>query len=30
MSLLGNLLWFVCGGLASGLSWRAENLNLCR
>lgn len=28
MSLLGNLLWFVCGGLASGLSWRAENLNL--
>ncbi len=21
MSLLGNILWFLCGGLVSGLSW---------
>ena len=23
MSLLGNILWFICGGLLSGLSWLA-------
>ena len=21
MSILGNILWFICGGLLSGLSW---------
>ena len=21
MSILGNILWFVCGGLLSGLAW---------
>ena len=21
MNILGNILWFICGGLLSGLSW---------
>lgn len=21
MSILGNILWFICGGIASGLLW---------
>ena len=28
MSILGNILWFICGGLLSGLSWVLAGL-LC-
>ncbi len=29
MSIIGNLLWFLCGGLLSGLSWCAAGLFWC-
>lgn len=29
MGLLGNLLWFLCGGLLSGLSWIVAGLFWC-
>lgn len=29
MSLLGNILWFICGGLLSGLSWLAAGCLWC-
>ena len=29
MSILGNILWFICGGLLSGLSWVLAGL-ICR
>ena len=29
MSILGNILWFICGGLLSGLSWVLAGLISC-
>ena len=29
MSLLGNILWFIFGGLFSGLSWLFSGIILC-
>ena len=29
MSILGNILWFICGGLLSGLSWVLAGLIYC-
>ena len=29
MSCLGNILWFICGGLLSGLSWCAAGVLWC-
>ena len=29
MSILGNILWFICGGLLSGLSWVLAGLIWC-
>ena len=29
MSILGNILWFICGGLLSGLSWIAAGCLWC-
>ena len=29
MSILGNILWFICGGLLSGLSWVLVGLICC-
>ncbi len=29
MSLLGNILWFLCGGLVSGLSWMVAGCFWC-
>ena len=29
MSILGNILWFICGGLLSGLSWVLSGLICC-
>ena len=29
MSILGNILWFICGGLLSGLSWVLAGLLCC-
>ena len=29
MSILGNILWFICGGLLSGLSWVLAVLICC-
>ncbi len=29
MSILGNTLWFICGGLLSGLSWVLAGLICC-
>ncbi len=29
MKLLGNILWFICGGLLSGLSWVLAGLICC-
>ena len=29
MSILGNILWFICGGLLSGLSWVFAGLICC-
>ena len=29
MSILGNILWFICGGLLSGLSWFLAGLICC-
>ena len=29
MSILGNILWFICGGLLSGLSWVLAGLVCC-
>ena len=29
MSILGNILWFICGGLLSGLSWDLAGLICC-
>ena len=29
MSILGNILWFLCGGLLSGLSWVLAGLICC-
>ena len=29
MSILGNILWFICGGLMSGLSWVLAGLICC-
>ena len=29
MSILGNILWFICGGLLSGLSWVLAGLICC-
>ena len=29
MSILGNILWFICGGLLSGLSWGLAGLICC-
>ena len=29
MSILGNILWFICGGLLSGLSWVVAGLICC-
>ena len=29
MSILGNILWFICGGLLSGLSWVLAGLTCC-
>ena len=29
MSILGNILWFICSGLLSGLSWVLAGLICC-
>ena len=29
MNILGNILWFICGGLLSGLSWVLAGLICC-
>ena len=29
MSILGNILWFICGGLLSGLSWVLAGVICC-
>jgi len=29
MSILGNILWFICGGLLSGQSWVLAGLICC-
>ena len=29
MSILGNILWLICGGLLSGLSWVLAGLICC-
>ena len=29
MSILGNILWFICGGLLSGLSWVLAGMICC-
>ena len=29
MSILGNILWFICDGLLSGLSWVLAGLICC-
>lgn len=29
MKLIGNILWFICGGLISGLSWLAAGILWC-
>lgn len=29
MNLIGNILWFICGGLISGLSWLAAGILWC-
>ena len=29
MGILGNILWFICGGLFSGLSWVLAGLICC-
>lgn len=29
MSSLGNFVWFICGGLISGLSWAIEGILWC-
>ena len=29
VSLIGNILWFICGGLLSGLSWVLAGLICC-
>ena len=29
MSVLGNLLWFICGGFIAGISWAALGLFWC-
>ena len=29
MSILGDILWFICGGLLSGLSWVLAGLICC-
>ena len=29
MSILGNIFWFICGGLLSGLSWVLAGLICC-
>ena len=29
MSILGNILWFICGGLLRGLSWVLAGLICC-
>ena len=29
MSIVGNILWFICGGLLSGLSWVLAGLICC-
>ena len=29
MSILGNILWVICGGLLSGLSWVLAGLICC-
>lgn len=29
MSILGKILWFICGGLLSGLSWVLAGLICC-
>ena len=29
MGILGNILWFICGGLLSGLSWVLAGLICC-
>ena len=29
LSILGNILWFICGGLLSGLSWVLAGLICC-
>ena len=29
MSILGNIPWFICGGLLSGLSWVLAGLICC-
>ena len=29
MSILGNILWFICGGMLSGLSWVLAGLICC-
>ena len=29
MSILGNIVWFICGGLLSGLSWVLAGLICC-
>ena len=29
MNFIGNILWFICGGLISGLSWLAAGILWC-
>ena len=29
MRLIGNILWFICGGIISGLSWLAAGILWC-
>ena len=29
MKIIGNILWFICGGLISGLSWLAAGILWC-
>ena len=29
MKLIGNILWFICGGIISGLSWLAAGILWC-
>lgn len=29
MNLIGNILWFICGGLISGLSWLVAGILWC-